>query len=60
MSVYRDLGVSAVIGEAVTEPAIIARYTRWLEQLREAAITGNAAAEPCRQIANTEVERPQC
>lgn len=35
----------------ITDPAIIARYSRWLEQLREAAITGNAAAELCRQIA---------
>jgi hypothetical protein len=39
----------------ITDPAIIARYIRWLEQLREAAVTGNAAAELCRQIADTGV-----
>jgi hypothetical protein len=35
----------------ITDPAIIALYTRWLEQLREAAVTGNAAAELSRQTA---------
>jgi hypothetical protein len=39
----------------ITDPAIVARYTRWLEQLRGAAITGTAAAERCRQIANNEL-----
>jgi hypothetical protein len=36
----------------ITDPAIIARYARWLELLRQAAITGNAAAQLCRQVAS--------
>lgn len=35
----------------ITAPAINARYTRWLEQLRQAATTGTAAAELCRRAA---------
>lgn len=36
----------------ITDPAIIARYARWLEQLRQAATTGSAAADLCRQAAS--------
>jgi transcriptional regulator with XRE-family HTH domain len=36
----------------ITDPAIIARYTRWLELLRQAATTGAAAAELCRHVAS--------
>lgn len=36
----------------ITDPTMIARYTRSLEQLRQAAITGTTAAEQCRRTAN--------
>ncbi|HEV2376239.1 MAG TPA: helix-turn-helix transcriptional regulator [Streptosporangiaceae bacterium] len=36
----------------VTEPALIARYSRWLEMLRQAAVTGAAAAQMCRRAAD--------
>ena len=35
----------------VTDPELIRRYERWLEQLRQAAITGPAAAQMCCQAA---------
>jgi len=34
----------------ITDPDTIARYTRWLELLRQAATTRSAAAELCRRI----------
>src|SRR5215469_9741197 len=36
----------------VTEPELIARYVRWLEDLREAGLTGAEAAEICRRPAS--------
>ena len=35
----------------ISEPDIIARYARWLELLRQAAVTGAEAAEMCRRAA---------
>jgi transcriptional regulator with XRE-family HTH domain len=35
----------------IADPEIIARYVRWLELFREAAVTGAEAAEMCRQAA---------
>lgn len=35
----------------ITDPNMIARYKRWLEMLREAAVTGAKAAELCREAA---------
>jgi hypothetical protein len=36
----------------MTDPDMIARCTRWLELLRQSAITGSAAAELCRRTAS--------
>jgi hypothetical protein len=48
-----DLVVIETLGGrlSVTDPGLIRRYERWLEQLRHAAVTGTAAAEMCRQAA---------
>ena len=35
----------------ISDPDIIARYARWLELLRQAAVTGTEAAEMCRRAA---------
>jgi transcriptional regulator with XRE-family HTH domain len=35
----------------ITDPGTIARYKRWLEMLREVAVTGAKAAELCREAA---------
>jgi transcriptional regulator with XRE-family HTH domain len=35
----------------ISDPDIIARYARWLELLRQTAVTGAEAAEMCRRIA---------
>jgi hypothetical protein len=36
----------------ITDPDMIARYTRWLDLLHQSAITGTAAAELCRRTAS--------
>jgi hypothetical protein len=48
-----DLAVEETLGgrRQFTEPELIARYARWLELLRQAAITGAEAAQICRRIA---------
>ena len=35
----------------ISDPDIVARYARWLELLRQAAVTGAEAAEMCRRTA---------
>jgi hypothetical protein len=35
----------------VTDPELVSRYTRWLELLRGAAVTGTQAADMCRRAA---------
>lgn len=47
-----DLAVVETLGGRlhITEPEIIARYTRWLDLLRQAAVTGHKAAEMCRRL----------
>jgi hypothetical protein len=48
-----DLAVVETLGGRlqITEPDMIGRYTRWLELLRQAAITGDEAADMCRRAA---------
>jgi hypothetical protein len=48
-----DLAVVETLGGRlqITDPDMIARYARWLELLRQAAITGVEAAELCRRTA---------
>lgn len=50
-----DLVVIETLGGRlnVTDPELISRHQRWLEQLRQAAITGPEAAEMCRQAARS-------
>jgi hypothetical protein len=45
--IYDDLAVVETLAERlnITDPDTIARYTRWLELLRQAATTGSANAE---------------
>jgi hypothetical protein len=52
--IYDDLAVVETLAERlnITDPDTIARYTRWLELLRQAATTGSATAELCRRIAS--------
>ncbi len=54
----RDLAVVETLGGRlqITDPSMIARYARWLELLRQAAVTGVDAADMCRQAAR-ELER---
>lgn len=40
-------------GLQITEPSMIARYKRWLEMLREVAVTGEEAADLCRRVAGS-------
>lgn len=49
----RDLVRIETIGGVLqlTEPDVVARYSRWLDQLLEVALTGADAAEFCQQIA---------
>lgn len=49
----RDLVVVETVAGAleITEPDAVARYSRWLEQLLDVALTGPAAAEFCRKVA---------
>ena len=46
-----DLVVIETLGGRIniTDPELVSRHERWLEQLRQAAITGPEAAEMCRQ-----------
>ena len=37
----------------LTDPASLTRYSRWLDQLVEAALTGSAAADFCRAVATS-------
>jgi transcriptional regulator with XRE-family HTH domain len=48
----RDLAVVETLGGRlqVADPELVARYSRWLELLRQAAITGTEAAEMCLRI----------
>ncbi|HEX6404187.1 MAG TPA: helix-turn-helix transcriptional regulator [Pseudonocardiaceae bacterium] len=48
-----DLAVVETLGGRlqITAPEMIARYGRWLELLRQAAITGRQAAEMCWRVA---------
>jgi Domain of unknown function (DUF5753) len=51
--------VETLIGRLqIADPAMIGRYARWLEVLSEAAVTGEDAAEMCRQAARG-LERTQ-
>ena len=49
-----DLAVVESLGGRldISEPDIVARYARWLELLRQAAVTGTDAADMCRRAAN--------
>jgi Domain of unknown function (DUF5753) len=49
-----DLAVVETLGGRlqISDPDIVARYARWLELLRQAAVTGPKAADMCRQAAN--------
>lgn len=51
----RDLVVvETVAGDLqITEPEQVARYSRWLDQLLDAALTGEEAAEFCREVARS-------
>jgi transcriptional regulator with XRE-family HTH domain len=40
-------------GTQITDPVMVARYSRWLEQLLEVALTGEDAAEFCRRVADS-------
>jgi transcriptional regulator with XRE-family HTH domain len=53
-----DLVVVETLGGRlnVTDPEAISRYGRWLEQLRQAAITGPAAADMCHQAARSAIQ----
>lgn len=48
-----DLAIVETLGGQlqITDPDAIARYKRWLEMLREAAVTGAKAADLCREVA---------
>jgi transcriptional regulator with XRE-family HTH domain len=48
-----DLVVVETLGGRlqITDPDLIARYARWLELLRRAAVTGSEAADMCRRAA---------
>ena len=48
-----DLVVIETLGGdlQIAEPELIARYHRWLDQLLDVAVTGDAAAEMCRRVA---------
>ena len=48
-----DLAVVETLGGRLqfADPELVARYSRWLEQLRQAAVTGAQAAEMCLRIA---------
>jgi hypothetical protein len=48
-----DLAVVETLGGRlqITDPNMIARYARWLELLRQSAVTGGDAADMCRQAA---------
>jgi transcriptional regulator with XRE-family HTH domain len=50
-----DLVVIETLGGRldVTDPELVGRYKRWLEHLRQAAITGPEAADLCRQAARS-------
>lgn len=50
-----DLAVVETLGGRLqtTEPVLIARYGRWLELLRQAAITGQKAVDMCREAAGS-------
>jgi transcriptional regulator with XRE-family HTH domain len=51
----RDLViVETIAGDLqLTEPEAVARYSRWLDQLLDVALTGEQAAEFCREVART-------
>ena len=48
-----DLAVVETLGGRlqISDPDLVARYARWLELLRQAAVTGPEAADMCRQAA---------
>ena len=49
-----DLVVVETLGGRlqITEPDLLTRYSRWLELLRQSAVTGSGAAEMCRRVAD--------
>jgi hypothetical protein len=49
-----DLAVVESLGGRlqISDPDMVARHARWLELLRQAAVTGAEAAGMCRRIAN--------
>jgi hypothetical protein len=49
-----DLAVVESLGGRlqISDPDMVARHARWLELLRQAAVTGAEAADMCRRIAN--------
>ena len=49
-----DLAVVETLGGRlqISDPDLVARYARWLELLRQAAVTGAEAADMCRRAAN--------
>lgn len=49
-----DLAVVETLGGRlqISDPDIVARYARWLELPRQAAVTGPEAADMCRRAAN--------
>ena len=49
-----DLAVVETLGGRlqISDPDLVARYARWLELLRQAAVTGTEAADMCRRAAN--------
>lgn len=51
----KDLVVVETLGGdlQITEPEAVARYSRWLEQLLDVALTGADAAAFCREVATT-------
>ena len=50
---WLDLAVVETLGGRlqISDPDIVARYARWLELLRQSAVTGTEAAEMCRRAA---------
>ena len=48
-----DLAVVETLGGRlqISDPDLVARYARWLELLRQAAVTGPEAADMCRRAA---------
>jgi len=48
-----DLAVVETLGGRlqISDPDLVARYARWLELLRQAAVTGTEAADMCRRAA---------